>query len=207
VNDASRRPTRAILVAAPLVVAAVAALALLAVGVGGGGASATLNATPIEPPAPSPAVAGRDQAGRPVALPAAGRPMVVTFLFTRCPTTCPLIASQLSGALDELGRDAEEVDVVAISVDPDGDTPARARAFLRSHGLDGKMRYVVGGMDELQPLWSAWQVAAQPADQPSLSLHSARVVLVDREGRQVGRYAGGLPIPPSDIAADIRTLI
>ncbi len=193
--------------AAPLVVAAIGALAILAFGVGGGGASAALNATPVEPPAPAPAVTGRDQAGRAVALPAAGRPMVVTFLFTRCPTTCPLIASQLSGALDELGPDAGEVDVVAISVDPAGDTPARARAFLRSHGLEGRMRYVVGDADRLRPLWSAWQVAAQPADRPSLSLHSARLVLVDREGRQVGRYAGGLPIPPSDIAADIRTLI
>jgi protein SCO1/2 len=195
------------MVAVPLALAALAALALVAVGVGGGGSGPALNATPVDPPVPAPAVSGTDQDGRPVALPQAGRPMVATFLFTRCPTTCPLISQQLAAALDMLGPEADAVDVVAISVDPQGDTPARARAFLRSHGLEDRMRYVVGSRAELAPIWDAWQVAAQPADQPSLSIHSARIVLVDASGRQVGRYAAGLPIPPADIAEDVASLV
>jgi protein SCO1/2 len=196
------------MVAVPLALAALAALALVAVGIGGGGSGGpALNATPVEPAVPAPAIRGTDQDGRAVALPREGRPMVVTFMFTRCPTTCPLISRQLASALDMLGPDAEGVDVVAISVDPEGDTPVRARAFIRSHGLQGRLRYVVGSRAELAPHWAAWQVAAQPSDQPSLSVHSARIVLVDRSGRQVGRYAAGLPIPPSDIAEDVDALL
>ena len=196
-----------LMVAVPLALAALAAVALVAVGVGGGGSGPALNATLVDPPAPAPAIRGADQDGRPVALPREGRPMVVTFMFTRCPSTCPLISEQLASALDMLGPDADRVDVVAISVDPRGDTPARTRAFLRAHRLEGRLRYVIGSPAELAPLWDAWQVAAQPADEPSLSLHSARIVLVDEDGRQVGRYAAGLPIPPADIAEDVTSLL
>lgn len=208
-GDARSRRRRLVIVAAPLVVAAAVALALLVAGMGGGGGDVPpqLNATAVDPPVPARPVTGTDALGRPVDLPREGRPMLVTFLFSRCPTTCPLIAGQLARALDEVGPAADGLDVVAVSVDPAGDTPARVRSFLKVHDLDGRMRYVVGTPAELAPLWKDWQVAAQPADQPSLSVHSARIVLVDREGREVGRYAAGLPIPPRDIAEDIRTLL
>lgn len=205
VPGGSRR--KALLAIVPLAIAAAAAIALIVVGIGGGAEGPSLNATPVDPPQAAPPIVGHDQDGDPVSLPRQGRPMLVTFLFSRCPTTCPLISEQLAAALDELGPAQGDVDVVAISVDPQGDTRDRVRGFLRAHRLDGRMSYVVGSAEELEPLWAAWQVGAQPADQPSLSLHSARIVLVDGAGQQVGRFSGGLPIPPSDIAADVRTLL
>ena len=199
---------RRLLILAPLAIAAITAAVVVALGVGGGGDSGPeLNAGPVSPSVPAPRTAGIGADGAPVDLPAEDRPMLVTFLFANCPTVCPLIAQQLAAALDQVGPDADRIDVVAVSVDPEGDTPQAVRRYLRGHGLDGRMRYIVGSEAELAPLWEDWQISRQPPEQAALSLHSARIVLVDADGEQVGRYSGGLPIPPRDIAEDIRTLI
>ena len=52
-----------------------------------------------------------------------GKAVFVTFLYTHCPDVCPLIASQLHNALSRLGSKAGQVQLVAVSVDPRGDTP------------------------------------------------------------------------------------
>ena len=116
------------------------------------------------------------------------------------------MASEISRALDRVGPDASGLDVVAVSVDPKGDTPVAVRAFLRRHRLAGRMSYLVGSERELRPIWRAWYASAQVAGAPA-SVHTARIVLVDREGRQVGAYSAGTPIPVEDLAADMRALL
>lgn len=192
------------MVAATLAAALMAALlvALIALASGDG---ATLKADPVEPAADAPLTRGRDADGARVSVPAPGRPAIVTFLYTHCPDICPLAAQEIARALDRADAGPGDIDVVAVSVNPAGDTPTSVRAFLARHGLTGRMRYIVGSPAELRPLWRAWLVAAQPGEARS-SVHSARVVLVDREGRQAGSYAAGLPIDVSDLAADIRIL-
>src|SRR5487761_2182367 len=72
----------------------------------------------------APAIALRNYLGRPVTLAQyRGRAVLVTFLDTHCPDVCPLIASNLRVALNMLGPRAREAQVIAISVDPRGDTP------------------------------------------------------------------------------------
>jgi protein SCO1/2 len=182
-----------------LAAAAIAALAVAVVAIGGGGGGSDLRADPVDPPMAAPVTRGRDSTGRPVSVPEAGRPALVTFLYAHCPDVCPLTAQEISIALDRAGpAAARAIDVVAVSVDPEGDTRA-------AHSLTGRMRYIVGTRAELRPLWSRWLIAAQQQG-AERSVHSARVVLVDRDGRQVGSYATGLPFDPADLAADIRAL-
>lgn len=154
----------------------------------------------IRPPGLSlPSLRLRDQDGRAVDLAALrGRPVVLTFLYTRCRETCPLTAQQVRGALDGLGHD---VPALAVSVDPAGDTPARARAFLSREHLSGRMRYLLGSSSELQPVWRAFGVSGQSAEQE----HSVALVLLDRAGRQ--RVGFGVDDLTADaIAHDLRLL-
>lgn len=186
--------------------AAAAAALIVAVAALGGGSGPRLNADALDPAQPAPATVGRDSTGARVAIPAAGRPALVTFLYTDCPDVCPLTAQEISLALDRVGPDAAgRIDVVAISVDPRGDTPAAVREFLARHRLTSRMRYIIGSKAELAPLWSSWHIAAQQGP-PTASIHSARLVLVDRDGQQVGAYATALPIDIDGLAADIRAL-
>ena len=77
----------------------------------------------------------RNYLGQPVALSSyRGKAVLVTFLYANCPDVCPLIASNLRVALNMLGREDSHVQVIAVSVDPRGDTPANVARFVRATG-------------------------------------------------------------------------
>lgn len=141
----------------------------------------------------------RDERGEPIVMSDfRGQPVIVTFLYTNCEDTCPPAAQQVKGALDELGRD---VPALAIAVDPPRDTAASARAFLSEQRMLGRMRFVLGSRDELEPVWRGYAVRPQSAREE----HQARIVLVDRRGFQ----RIGFPVnqaTPERIAHDVRLL-
>lgn len=199
---------RRVWVLSAILAAAVCALAVvIVILVNGTGGAPPLNAVPINPPVAAPATAGRDSAGNLVSVPEGGRPALVTFLYAHCTTSCPLIAGEIAAALDEVGTGtASKIDAVAISVDPTGDSAAAVNNFLAVHQLTGRMSYIIGSRADLEPLWQAWGIRAQPANAIA-STHTALVVLVDKQGQEVGSYAGAIPISVPALAADIRTLV
>ena len=134
-----------------------------------------------------------------------GRPYVVTFLYTHCKTTCPVIAEELRAALGKLGPAARKVAVVGLSVDPVGDTRTTVRRWLRQHHEPRQFHYLIGPRRKLQPLWTAWYAAAQPAG-ATTSIHTAAMWFVDSRGRVAGLVPAGATVAPSTIAAKLRSL-
>ena len=64
-----------------------------------------------------------DQGGAPVGPKALlGNPSMVFFGFTYCPDVCPTTLSDISGWLDDLGKDVAGMNIVFITVDPERDT-------------------------------------------------------------------------------------
>lgn len=127
-----------------------------------------------------------------------GRTVVVTFLYSTCQDTCPLTAQQIRGALDDYGHD---VPVLAISVDPKGDTPLHVKRFLVKQHLTGRVRYLVGTREQLAPVWRAYGI--QPQGQGYE--HTASTVIVDAAGRQRVGYLTD-QLTPEALADDLRTL-
>jgi len=195
-------------------VALVTACAMFAAGValaprGADGAGATTAqgtiAGALRPPGIPPAdFALRDQDGERVSTAdVRGQVTVVTFLYTTCEDACPLVAQQIRGALDLLGRD---VPVLAVSVDPVGDTQRRARSFLLDQRLVDRMDFLLGSSEELRPVWDDFGIQPQTVreDGPQ-SDHSVSVVLLDRDGVQrIGYPINGLT--PDALAGDIALL-
>jgi protein SCO1/2 len=139
------------------------------------------------------------QDGEPVTAAALrGRPVVVTFIYSTCEDTCPAQVQSIRGALDDLGRD---VPVVGVSVDPANDTAATARAFLLEQHMTGRMEFLLGSREQLEPLWEAFGIAPQRDGRD----HSAYTVLVDGDGRQrIGFPASQLT--PRRLAQDLARL-
>lgn len=131
----------------------------------------------------------RTSDGRPFNLAAQrGKAVFVSFLYTHCPDVCPLIAARLHDALAKLGPAAKDVRLVAVSVDPKGDTPAAVRRFVARHRLTGRMDYLLGSNAQLQRVWKAWHVAASPAAADGQVDHSAPVFGVTASGRMATIY-------------------
>jgi len=137
----------------------------------------------------------------------AGTPYLVTFLYSTCPDVCPLIAEDLRAAIDDLGAQRDDVAVVAVSVDPRGDTRAGVREFLRRHRLPAEFHYGIGSRQQLAPVWKQWYAAPQITDHPETSSHTAVVWLVDGHGTLRGMYPAGAPLAAGDVAHDLRALL
>jgi protein SCO1/2 len=135
-----------------------------------------------------------------------GKAVLVTFLYTHCPDVCPLITSNLRVALEEMGPAvASKAQIIAVSVDPRGDTPKAVAAFLAQHQMTGRMQYLVGSTSQLARAWSAWGVGSeQDAQQPGLVNHSGLVYGITASGKQATIYAANFR--PSDIAHDVPLL-
>src|SRR5438876_11150818 len=107
----------------------------------------TYAGTPVSPVRRAPTIALHDAWGRPVSLAAQrGRYVLVTFLYVHCPDVCPLIAQNLNAALRRLGPKRDRVRVLAVSVDPAGDTPRAVKRYIAERGLLPQFRYLIGSL-------------------------------------------------------------
>jgi protein SCO1 len=161
----------------------------------------------LSPPRSEPPLALDSYLGRPVDISAyRGKAVLVTFLYTRCPDVCPLITSNLRVALEQMGPAvASRAEIIAVSVDPRGDTPRAVATFLAQHRMTGRMQYLVGSASQLARVWSAWGVGSErDAQQPELVNHSGLVYGITASGKQATIYAANFR--PADIAHDVPLL-
>jgi protein SCO1/2 len=168
-----------------------------------GVASSKFSGSLASPPAPAPPLALRNYKGERVNISQyRGRAALVTFLYTKCPDVCPIIASNLGVALNMMGSArASRVAVIAVSVDPRGDTPKAVAAFLERHHMTGRMQYLIGSASELGRVWKAWGVGSErDAQQPQLVNHSGLVYGVSASGKVTTLYASNFT--PREIAHD-----
>lgn len=161
----------------------------------------------LEPATLAPPLALRNYLGQPVNIDSyRGKVVLVTFLYTTCPDICPLIASDLRVALNEMGsREAAKVQVIAVSVDPRVDTPRSVAAFLARHGMTGRMQYLIGSARELGRVWKAWGVGSeQDAEQPQFVNHTGIVYGITASGKRMTLYSASFQ--PSEIVHDVPLL-
>jgi protein SCO1 len=135
-----------------------------------------------------------------------GKAVLVTFLYTNCPDICPLITSNLRVAQNLMGpKTASKAQIIAVSVDPKGDTPAAVSKFLADHEMTGRMQYLIGSAKELGAVWKAWGVGSErDASQPQFINHSGLIYGVTGSGQRLSIYAASFK--PSEIAHDVPLL-
>ncbi|BCS31555.1 electron transporter [Luteitalea sp. TBR-22] len=165
----------------------------------GGASSATDAGIGPAPGTPLPATPLRDQAGRVVtARDFAGRDVIVTFIYTRCPLPdfCPLMMTRLNEAaarLRKAGR-RDDVQMVAISIDPTRDTPEVLAEYGRQHitGEEGdpfrRWSLLTGTPDQVRT-WAQFFTLTYEKERNEIA-HGLRTAVVDREGRVVGVLRG-----------------
>ena len=102
------------------------------------------------------------------------------FGFTSCPDVCPT-------TLKTLGRDADKLNTVFISVDSERDTPEQLKLYLSS--FDPHIRGLTGNEAQIQQVTKAYRVYYERIAQDDGRYtydHSAVIYLMDKDGRYVG---------------------
>lgn len=205
------------------VFALVALLALVGVAYGRLRPVPTLIGDYLSKPYPAPDFTLTDQFNHSETLSSfRGRPVALTFIYTHCPDVCPLIASTMHAAYQELGPDAQRVQFLAVTVDPERDTIPRIRQFSREHGLLDEWLFLSGSRPDLERVWKAYGIYSQPSDSqgkpvtpissdaakrsPETIEHSAFIFLIDRRG-QVRTLLSPTDFSAGDLATDLRILV
>ena len=136
-----------------------------------------------------------DTEGRPVSdRTLLGKPTAIFFGFTFCPEVCPTTLTEMTAALDALGSDADRLNVVFVSVDPERDTPAKMKVYLSN--FDSRIRGFTGTPETVARTAKAYRIyyAKVPLEGGEYTIdHSASVYLFDRRGRFIGPIAYGSP--------------
>jgi protein SCO1 len=179
---------------------------------GASGSGTTLSAdTLFSPPRPAAFFALRDQQGR-VIMPSTlrGKVVALTFISAECKEQCPMVGQTLSLVRRDLGRDAARLAIVAISVDPEQDSPQATRAFAAASGWHGaEWHYLSAPRAVLQRVWAAYYIDVPPPPpifKPGQSiLHQAQLFLIDPRGRLRAYYH--VPFLASRVAASVRALL
>jgi protein SCO1 len=205
-----------IVLALVVIVVIAGAVALLAIGsnstplsAGGvrGVKSASYDGSLLSPAKPTPPLSLRNYLGEVVNINGyRGKAVLVTFLYTNCPDVCPIITSNLRVAQNLMGPAvAAKAQVIAVSVDPRGDTPKAVAAFLARHEMTGRMKYLIGSSQQLAVAWKAWGVGSErDAQQPQLVNHTGLVYGVSASGKVTTLYPANFL--PKEIAHDVPLL-
>ena len=148
----------------------------------------------VSPPKAAPQIVLHDQNGRLFKLSSLrGKAVFLTFVYAHCPDVCPLMMQGLAAARRSL-PDPSIMQIVAVSVDPKGDTPRVVKQFLRSRELTGKARWLLGTRAELRPVWIAYNIDAKSVPEtPAIIEHVSLIYGIDARGRiRVGYPASPL---------------
>lgn len=136
----------------------------------------------------------------------AGRPLLVTFIFTSCPGACPLVVDEcLATAKKAAGpkKTGGKPLVVAVSFDPAVDTPERLRAHARErHLASSDVVFLTGDQKAIDKVVFDYGVNVG-RDKNGDLFHGFQTVVIDRKGQIVSRWYGA-DIDSEELLADVR---
>ena len=136
----------------------------------------------------------------------AGRPLLVTFIFTSCPGACPLVVDECIDAARQAGKSRLEKDrplVLAVSFDPGVDTPAKLKQHMaESHLSPRDVVFLTGSKEAVDKVVHDWGVNVG-RDKKGDIFHGFQTAVLDRSGRIVAKYFGD-GIEKKDLLADVR---
>jgi protein SCO1/2 len=126
-----------------------------------------------------------------------GHVTIVSFLFTRCDTICPVTTMKMARLQDATFDAAAKIKLASFSVDPAYDTPARLAEYAQRFRADpARWRFVTGPVEDMRrliegPLMNSMaREGVTASGAPSIS-HSGYFLLVDGNAHVRGAYDSG----------------
>lgn len=116
----------------------------------------------------------------------AGKPSAIYFGYTYCPEVCPTTLLDLSHLIQKLGPDADKINYVFVTIDPERDTVKLMHAYLSS--FDKHIRGFTGTPEQIAKIAHEYRVYYKkiPTDDGGYEMdHSAIIYLMDPDGRFV----------------------
>lgn len=147
-----------------------------------------------------------NQQGNPVGITdLEGKVWVADFIFTNCPTICPVMTQEMVKLQSEF--DNEPVIFVSFTVDPQRDTPDVLSRYAVKFGADkNRWHFLTGEKDQIYNLANkGFKLAA--AHHEGVFPHSSKFVLVRPDRNLHGFYDSRNPSAMKNLRMDVKKLL
>jgi protein SCO1 len=136
-----------------------------------------------------------------------GKVVAVTFIYTSCADTCPLLTAKMATVQSRLGAEfGPKVAFVSISIDPERDTPSVLKRYAAAHGANSAgWAFLTGTAAEIKEVARRYGVFARRTDRGDVD-HTFLTSLVDRAGALRVQYMG-VRFDPDEMLRDLRSLL
>jgi len=133
-----------------------------------------------------------------------GRVTIVYFGFVSCPDVCPATLRKLALAGRQLGRAADRIELLFVTLDPEHDTPAQLDAYVAMAGL--RASALTGTPDSINRAAKEFSVQhARIVSKGAATIdHSGGLYIIDATGRL--RLVAPVSVSIEDLAHDLRIL-
>jgi len=136
-----------------------------------------------------------------------GKVVVLFFGYVHCPDVCPTTLGELASVMKQLGSDADRVQVLFVTLDPERDTPEILARYATA--FDSRFLGLYGNADETRGVAREFKVFYEKRPGSQLGDysvdHSAQSYVIDTRGRLRLFVRQGRIL--TDLADDIRTLL
>ena len=138
-----------------------------------------------------------------------GRFQLLTFGYTYCPDICATTLAEMAMVISRPGKEADALQALFITVDPERDTAATLRDYLaffdpRIIGLSGSPALVRKAAESFKVRYEKVREPGAPEDQYAVD-HSAGMYLLGPDGRFIRKFAYAMPA--EQIADQIREIM
>jgi protein SCO1/2 len=136
-----------------------------------------------------------------------GKVVLLFFGYTSCPDVCPTTLADLKQAVSTLGRQADQVQVLFVTVDPKRDTPQRVQEYV-DH-FNPEFIGLSGSESELAKVWNDYGIFREVMQGTSaegyMINHTARITLIDPQGNMRASFLPTMPV--ENIVHDLKLLL
>ena len=133
-----------------------------------------------------------------------GKVVIMFFGFTHCPDVCPPTMAKLAVLMKRLGDDAQRVQVLFVTVDPENDTVKQLAGFVPQ--FNPTFIGLTGSDKEIAAVASEYKVAyGKNPKNPTLVDHSTGILVKDAKGKL--RLLVKNDVPVEDLEHDVRALL
>jgi protein SCO1/2 len=136
-----------------------------------------------------------------------GKVVAVTFIYTSCTDTCPLLTAKLAGLQARLGADfGSKVFFVSISVDPERDTSEVLQRYAQTHGANlAGWAFLTGTPAEIRQVAQQYGIYYKKRPRGDVD-HTFLTSLVDQRGTLRVQYLG-VRFNPDELLHDLQSLV
>jgi protein SCO1/2 len=136
-----------------------------------------------------------------------GKIVLIYFGYTFCPDICPGTLGNVAQALRNMGTQADDVQLIMVSLDPERDTPEKLAEYMGHFhpsfiGVTGSKEK----LDEVAALYGIFYQKAEGSDATGYLIdHTATLMVLDREGYLKLVFPFG--VTAEEIADDLKYMI